>query len=457
VKRDIDNFIGVKVELDDVDESFPHLIKIGIQSATILDLPSVAGKFLSYPELLKELIIVGGIKTSCFATLMRDCLNLVHLSIQFTKDLLAIKPRLFPVSINDKTMVNVLPHLKYVEFQSTTKSDGELEYVQKNFVGLVNTHLLDRIHPHSLRVTIVHKFYNDIIEECSKLMAALVHNNMRTLRDLEVDIKYLTSMGVPDEGENPSSNADDDSDYMAAFFDTEECSEDEESKTPEWGSFPNLKNLHFSTNPKDFQCYWKDMANHISSLETLYCEIHSPVSWDFYRSFIRGCESTLETIILESAYYFDTRRRPRPIDLAVFKKCKNLESLFISQGRHHGMINSSITNISKLPSSVEELELEYLLLTPRQVFQLLRTPQLHHLRIGYWSVTDKSFGRLLCLLRWVLACSCTSINEFIIVDLKIRFQHNKKSLQVLLKHRMLRTEYTDFNETMLVLRRKGTK
>ncbi|CAG7833535.1 unnamed protein product [Allacma fusca] len=331
VKKDIDGFIGVKVELDDVDESFPHLIKLGIKSAIILDIPSINGKFLQYPELLKELTILGGIKSNCFASILKECQNITHLIIQFSKDLFTLKPRLFPVMINEKVSGNIIPHLKYLEFQSTTKNDLELDYVKRNFFGLVNNHLLDRVHPHFLRVTIVHKFYNEIVEECSQLMSILVHNNLQVVKDLEVDIKCLGTLGLPEDVDN-TNNEDEETDYMANFFDTDDCSEDR--KQPGWQLFPNLKNLHFSTNPKDYQCYWKNMSQHIRFLETLYLEIHSPTSWDFYKTFIKG-ESIMQ-------------------------------------------------------------------------LRILKAPHLQHLRIGYWSSSDGSFGRLLWLLRY----ECITFYEY---------------------------------------------
>jgi len=226
-----------------------------------------------------------------------------------------------------------------------------------------------------------------------------------------------------------------------------------EKAEPTWKMFTKLRRLYFSTNAKEYSCYWETVAEYMKALETIFLEIPSPISWTIYQNFVEGCEGSLVSVTLENVEHYCSENKALDIDLGKFYQCKRLENLVLLQSKHPSMSNSKLIHVSKLPRSLRYIEFSWLQLTPCQVFRLVRYP-LEALRLSYWSSSDENFGRLLCYLKWAYCLGCVGQMEFIITDLKIRFQRNKKTLEGILKHKNMHAEYIDFNNTQLILTKK---
>ena len=441
--------MGVKVELDDIDESFPYLVKLGIQCIIILDILTVRGQFLQRPELLTDLQILGGVQPLTFTQLLLDCQNLSHLTIQFNKDLCAAKPKLFPVDLPRNSQRKILQRLKFLRMEASIKTDQDLRYVRNNFVGLVQKHLLDQVHLYSIHVVITHKSLPDVISECSHVMATFVCNNCSCLRELHSEIRLVLVVNLVDEFLKSK-----DLGGGVEFTDLIQAELCPEPKNPPWTNFQKLEVLHFSSSPRDFFCFWEKMAQKLIKLETISLEIQSPVSWHYYKKFVEPCPATLKAVRFLECDNFGPVCQPLPIDLRLFRKCKKLEALVVVQSKSSG-VGSKLTHLSSLPSSLKEVDFNWLIMDWNQAIKLARFPHMQILKIAYFSPSNASFGRFLCFLRWLYSCGCSRLKEFIIVDHKIRYQQNKKLLNNLLKHKSVHAEYGDYDETWLELR-QGT-
>lgn len=478
IAEDIDHFLGISVLVDEKKSEFYECFEtLGIRHATIINLNSqrITAQLL-HPELLYELTIKGAISSACFSYFIDNCENISSLTINFTKPIFKNKPTFFP------QQVNCLPFIKSIKIVAHTKSTKDLNYVCDNVTAFIKN-ISKKTQMKRLHLTTSHKSPSPYLDQMALEIFMLAFKNHATLQELVIIAKEYSATGGGNEeeggqqGENSGSarrgtemvgkksivpvKSTSSRSQITAYKSDQKNSDRMEAiegflTGRRWPAFKSLKVVVIITNSNMF-VYAQEMLTMVKGVKHLSLEISGGVvinCWLCFETIIQSTSRTLTSIKLSNISYEDYMQNALDIDFGIFRPCKSLKQLHLSCLKREMDKLPMARNLTSLPKSIEELEIFWLTLSVWQWFRLLfKYRQMESLTVAYISRTERSFGWLLKVLRWLIRMKLTKLQILRLTDFKIKFRNKRSEIKRLRNAVPIQIEYMDFNETLLVVDR----
>lgn len=224
--------------------------------------------------------------------------------------------------------------------------------------------------------------------------------------------------------------------------------------TNAWPTADNLEHLSLTLHLNCMEQILK-MISPKTKLHSLHLEMLGGLqsNWNFYKEFMqKAFINNLRSVTLLAVNH-SSRGRSLPIDLGIFRKCKELTKLKIfCQKRDDFSKLSRAKNVSSLPQKIYDINFERVLFTPWQIFRFLVCfDGIQHMAIAYWSINDCQFSLLMTILKLVVKMDLSYIRKLYLVDTKIRFKNNRRAVRKLQQAVDISVRYQDYDETRLII------